>query len=77
MSIGRRTDMFDFWFEGQAAQGKDAIILAYPLHPVDAFIDEQFRSVTKFRDFSITRFGGTLQTYQLYFGQGYVGPRAN
>ena len=73
MAIGKRNDMFDFWFEPEGAKGKDALLLAYDRFPVTETATKVFESVTPVRDIEIVRHGTVIQRYRLYLARNHSG----
>jgi hypothetical protein len=70
-SLAAVHDAFDDWRDEAALQGKDLII--HDEWGAIGSIADQFESVTKLEDITVTRFGVPIITYALHLGRGYKG----
>ncbi|XGB41582.1 MAG: glycosyltransferase family 39 protein [Nodosilinea sp. LVE1205-7] len=75
MAISGRIDQFDFWYQNQALEGRDAILLGEDWHPICPAHRAMFDHTDSVESLTIRRFGHSLQTYQLVRGYGFkAGP---
>ena len=70
-SLGPKTEQFDFWFVPADHAGQTAIIVADAWRPLDAAMQERFERVVPIDTVTVVRYGKLIDTYQLYFGEGF------
>lgn len=74
-SISGRLDQFDFWYDHDALQGRDAVLLGEDWHPICPTHLAMFERTDPPEKLAIKRLGVTLQTYTLIRGYGFqTGP---
>ncbi|NJL47574.1 MAG: hypothetical protein HC929_08905 [Leptolyngbyaceae cyanobacterium SM2_5_2] len=77
MALSGRIDQFDFWYNADAMQGRDAVLLGESWHPICPAHLAMFERTEPPVTLEIHRFGRVLQTYQLVTGYGFqAGPEA-
>jgi hypothetical protein len=72
-SLGKREDMWDFWWDPSLHKGEDAVVLAYDRFPETELIDKVFERTEVIREFTIVRHGYEIQRYWLVHAQNYSG----
>ncbi|MEM9575282.1 MAG: hypothetical protein AAF870_08650, partial [Pseudomonadota bacterium] len=74
--ISARNDMYDFWFVPSEHKGKNALVLSHASDPLTDYVTDRFQKVTLLREIEISRYGRTVQTYQLHLAENYSGAGA-
>ncbi|HEY9735987.1 MAG TPA: glycosyltransferase family 39 protein [Trichocoleus sp.] len=75
IAISGRLDQFDFWYDRDAMQGRDAVLLGEDWHPICPIHLAMFERTDPPEQIQIKRFGVVLQTYTLVRGYGFdAGP---
>ncbi len=75
MALSGRIDQFDFWYQNQTLEGRDAMLLGEDWHPICPAHLAMFDHTDPVEKLTIRRFGHTLQTYQLVRSYGFkAGP---
>lgn len=75
VAISGRLDQFDFWYDHDALQGRDAVLLGETWHPICPTHLAMFERTDPPETVEIKRLGVTLQTYTLVRGYGFqAGP---
>jgi|GEM_PF-528853 len=72
-SLGKREDMWDFWWDPSLHKGEDAVVLAYDRFPETELIDKVFERTEAIREFTIVRHGYEIQRYWLVHAENYSG----
>ena len=70
-AISSRIDQYDYWFDGPAHAGQNALLLVDAAGDAESY-KTAFASLTKVGEVLASRFGQPLKTYQLYFAEHYV-----
>lgn len=71
MAISGRIDQFDFWYDAAAMAGRDAVLLGETWHPLCPAHLAMFNHTEPPEIMTVSRFGVTLQTYQLVRAYGF------
>ncbi|HHY48227.1 MAG TPA: hypothetical protein GYA10_00535 [Alphaproteobacteria bacterium] len=66
---------FDDWFDPETRRGQSAIVVVEPNTETEAW-RRFFTSVTDLGEFRATRFGYPINTYRLFFAEGFLPPNA-
>ena len=75
MAISGRIDQFDFWYDSQTMNGRNALLLGETWHPICPGHLDMFASTTPAITIPVRRFGVELQTYQVVKAYGFeAGP---
>ncbi|MBD0267888.1 MAG: glycosyltransferase family 39 protein [Cyanobacteria bacterium Co-bin8] len=75
MAISGRLDQFDFWYDRDTMQGRDAVLLGEDWHPICPTHLAMFERTDPPEKLEVKRLGVTLQTYTLMRGYGFqAGP---
>lgn len=76
-ALQSRTDQFDYWFDRSARQGQKALILGDTVQRIDDETRSSFQRIEQVAEFEVVRFGRLVNTYQLFLGHEYSGPRGD
>jgi 4-amino-4-deoxy-L-arabinose transferase-like glycosyltransferase len=75
MAISGRIDQFDFWYDNEVMNGRDAVLLGESWHPICPTHLAMFERTEPPVEVTVRRFGRELQTYQIVKGYGFnAGP---
>ncbi|MCG8364142.1 MAG: glycosyltransferase family 39 protein [Pseudanabaenales cyanobacterium] len=75
MALSSRIDQFDFWYDSDQFQGKNALILGDDWHPICPELLSQFKQTSPLETISVTRFGVWIKNYYVLIGFGFnAGP---
>lgn len=69
-ALDPRQDQFDYWRDDNAIRGRNAIIVAAD-SAADSYLRQVFVTVTPLSSVEVKRFGKSVSTYYLYFGQSF------
>lgn len=69
-SLSARVDQYDLWFDPAAHAGQSALIFV-DAYGLDSEVPGNFATIHEVDRFAVTRFGHTLNTYVIYFAEGY------
>ena len=72
--IADRPSQFDFWSEPALRQGDSAIMLTDAREPPKKKLMSRFQRFTHLRAVPVSRLGVYLKDYQLWRGEGFLGP---
>lgn len=67
-AISERIDQFDFWFDPDSLNGRDAVILVDDWHPLQPALTTQFDRVSAPQTITIKRFGIWIKNYIILRG---------
>ena len=70
LAISGRIDQTDFWYDIEALDGRDAVLLGEDWHPICPAHLAMFERTGSSQTLTIRRFGRPLQTYHLVTGYG-------
>jgi len=71
MAISGRIDQFDFWYDNDGMEGRDALLLGEAWHPICPAHLAMFERTAPPVTVTVRRFGVDLQHYQLVKGHGF------
>jgi len=75
MAISGRIDQFDFWYDSNAMNGRNGILVGESWHPICPSHLAMFERTDSPVEITVRRFGVALQSYQLVKGYGFkAGP---
>jgi len=75
MALSGRLDQFDFWYDREALQGRNAVLLGEAWHPICPSHRSFFQHTSWGGTITVARWGQALQTYTLLQGTGFqAGP---
>ena len=71
LAISGRMDQTDFWYNVDALDGRDAVLLGEDWHPICPAHLAMFERTGSPQTLTIQRFGRPIQTYHLVTGYGF------
>ena len=71
MALSSRIDQFDFWYDQEQFQGKNALILGDDWHPICPELLSQFKRTSPLETISVRRFGIWIKNYYVLIGFGF------
>ncbi|ASC73079.1 hypothetical protein XM38_040410 [Halomicronema hongdechloris C2206] len=75
MALSGRLDQFDFWYDRDALQGRNAVLLGETWHPICPSHQAFFQQTSRPDSLTVERWGQPIQTYGLLRGTGFqAGP---
>ncbi|SFZ86573.1 Dolichyl-phosphate-mannose-protein mannosyltransferase [Devosia enhydra] len=76
-SLSPATEQFDFWFDGAAHAGQDAILIADRWRPLLDETRALFTEIVEIEQVGVSRFGVDVTNYRIYLGRGFRGAPAS
>lgn len=70
-SLSPRREQFDFWFVPSEHLAENAVIVSDLWRPLTPEIEARFERITLVETLAIDRQGKSIDTYQIYLGEGY------
>jgi F0F1-type ATP synthase membrane subunit c/vacuolar-type H+-ATPase subunit K len=70
--ISDRIDQFDFWFDANVLQGRNAVILSDDWHPVEPKLIAQFERLSEPVTIPVTQFGRWIKNYYVEIGDRFI-----
>jgi len=70
VALTDRKTQFTYWFNREDLRGKNGLIVTFKDRP-DAWLAEQFKTMTLVGTTDVTRFGTMIQGYDVYYAEDY------